>query len=331
MTSFSAFRIRNDAQGYRAGLEQMSPHELPPGEVLVRCLFSGVNYKDALAGTGQAPIVRRFPITGGIDVAGEVLESSAPGFRPGDLVLATGFGLGVSHDGGYADSLRLPADWLLAMPADLTPKTAMILGTAGLAAALAVEQLHQHGLQPGHGPVLVTGASGGVGSIALLLLAQAGHETQALTARPEQGERLRALGATEVLSPAQLGLSDKPLDKGRWAAVIDNLGGPVLSGLLSQMRPGGQVAAIGQAMGSELHASLMPFLLRGVSLLGIDSVNIPLPLRQRLWTQMAQAIGPAAVPLLLSRTIGLHGLPQAFADLLERRNHGRILVQIGKV
>jgi NADPH2:quinone reductase len=330
MTSFSAFRIRNDAQGYRAGLEQMSLHELPAGEVLVRCLFSGVNYKDALAGAGRAPIVRRFPIIGGIDAAGEVLESSDPRFQPGDLVLATGFGLGVSHDGGYAGYLRLPADWLVAMPADLTPRMAMLLGTAGLTAALAIERLHQQGLQPGHGPVLVTGASGGVGSIALLLLAQAGHETLALTARPEQGERLRALGATEVLSPAQLGLSDKPLDRGRWAAVVDTLGGPVLSGLLGQMRPNGQVAAIGQAMGTELHASLMPFLLRGVGLLGIDSVNIPLPQRQRLWTQMAQAIGPAAVPLLLSRTIGLHGLPQAFADLLEHRNHGRILVQIGR-
>lgn len=304
----------------------MQPEALSQGEVLVRVHYSGVNYKDALAGTGKAPIVRRFPITGGIDAAGVVVASSDSPFQPGERVIATGFGLGVSSDGGYADYLRLPADWLLPLPAGLTPASAMLLGTAGLAASLACIQLQNHGL-PRQGQVLVTGASGGVGSIAIRLLAQAGFETIALTAKPEQSERLKALGAAEVMGLEQLGLSDRPLDKGRWAGLVDTLGGAVLSGLMGQMLPGAAVAAIGQAAGTELCCSLMPFLLRGVSLLGIDTVNTPMPLRQQAWRLLGQSAGDDLQDLLHSRTIDLAGLPQAFDDLLNRRVAGRILVE----
>lgn len=327
MNKFQAFRIHNDAQGYRSGLEQLQLDELPQGEVLVRVQYSAVNYKDALAITGKAPIVRRFPITAGIDAAGEVIESSNSHFQPGDLVLATGFGLGVSHDGGYADYLRLPADWLLPLPSGMSTMSAMALGTAGLAAGLAVSQLQNHGLT--RGPVLVTGASGGVGSIALLLLAQSGFEAIALTAKPEQESRLKALGAAEVLDLEQLGLDERPLSKGRWAGVIDNLGGRVLSGLMGQMLPNARVAAVGQAMGTELHCSLMPFLLRGINLLGIDTVNIPLPQRQQLWGYLARQLKPGQINLLISQVIELGALPLVCADLMERRSFGRTLVQMG--
>lgn len=329
MNRFSAFRIHNDAQGYRAGLEELSLDELPEGEVLVRVQYSAVNYKDALAVTGKAPIARRFPITGGIDAAGVVVESRDRRLRPGDLVVATGFGLGVSHDGGYAEYLRLPADWLLPLPEGMRPKTAMALGTAGLAAGLALWQLQHQGLRPDQGPVLVTGASGGVGSIALLLLAAAGFEAIALTGKPEQTTRLKALGAAEVWSLEQLGLDEKPLSKGRWAGVIDNLGGQMLSGLMGQMLPNSAVAAIGQAMGTQLHCSLMPFLLRGVGLLGIDTVNIPLPQRQQLWEYLARQLRSEQTDLLVSRIIGLETLPQVCADLMERCHFGRTLVKTG--
>lgn len=327
MTQFKAFRIHNDEQGYRSGNELIHLPTLQAGDVLIECRFSSVNYKDALAATGKGKVVRQFPITGGIDAAGEVVESRDPRFQPGDPVLATGYGLGVSQDGGYARYLGLPGDWLVRLPEGLGPFLAMSLGTAGFTAALALWRMEQNGQTPAMGPVLITGASGGVGSIATALLARKGYEVAAVTSKQDQHERLLQLGASQVLDRRQLGLSDRPLDKGHWGGVIDSIGGDILAGLLPQIRPWGNVACIGMAAGQELYTTVMPLILRGVSLLGIDSVECPMNLRQQIWKGLSEQCDHPVLERLVSRVIGLDDLPTAFDELISGEARGRILVE----
>jgi acrylyl-CoA reductase (NADPH) len=326
MPTFDAFRIRNDEQGYRSAIETMAIDDLMAGEVLLECRFSSINYKDALAASGTAQVVRHFPINGGIDCAGEVVESSDSRFRPGDLVLATGYGLGVSHDGGFAAYVRLPADWLVKIPGDLGPFMAMALGTAGFTAGLALERMEQNGQTPDQGPILVTGASGGVGNCAIALFARNGYEVIALSGKPDKAPHLRALGASEVLSRTDLTLSQRPLDKARWAGIVDSVGGAMLAGLLPQLMPRGNVASIGLAGGSELHGTLMPFILRGASLLGIDSVACPRDLRQQTWHRLAEQLDRALLDQMISRVVGLQDLKDSFAAMLAGKTDGRILV-----
>jgi NADPH2:quinone reductase len=288
-----------------------------------------VNYKDALAGTGRGPIVRAFPRVGGIDAAGAVAQSRDARFREGDGVLVTGWGLSVDHDGGYAQYLRVPADWVLPLPAGLDAESAMTLGTAGFTAALAVHRMQANGQCPELGPVLVTGASGGVGSIAVNLLHHLGYQVTALSGKPELSDWLRGLGAGEVLARDALPGGDRPLEHALWGGAIDNVGGEVLARLTRTLRPWGSIAAVGLAGGSELHTTVMPFILRGVSLLGINSVDTPAALRAKLWDRLAQDWRPPALARICTEQVGLDGLVGVFERILRGQAHGRVLVEPG--
>ena len=309
-------------------LAEMSVDELSPGEVVLRGLFSGINFKDALAVTGRGRIFRKLPLNAGIDVAGVVESSSDVRFAPGDEVLVNGMGLGEQVDGGFAERVRVPADWVVAMPAGLSPREAMLLGTAGFTAAQALERMERLGQRPELGPIVVTGASGGVGSVAVSLFAARGYRVIAVSSRAELRAYLEALGAAEVVTPEALQLGSRPLESARFGGVVDNVGGELLAGLLRHVDLFGTVAAIGNAASPELAATVFPFILRGVSLVGISSTNCPMELRRELWRRLGgewkpprlAAIGTAEVPL--AETIG------ACHDLLARRFHGRVLVRL---
>jgi len=331
MLSYKAFRIRNDDSGYRAGIETL-PATVPGAkEVLIRVAYSGVNYKDALAGTGKGKILITFPLVGGIDAAG-IVESSTDGrFGPGDPVLVTGYGLSVDHDGGYAEYLRVPGDWVVPMPAGLDPRNAMILGTAGFTAALAIHRMLVNGLRPDMGPVLVTGATGGVGSIAVDMLGHLGFEPVAVSGKKELREWLQDLGASRILGRDELPGKKRPLEKAMWAGAIDNVGGDMLARITRTIRPWGNIASIGLAGGAELNTTVMPFILRGASLLGINSVDVPHELRVQLWEHLATDWRPPHLERLLTATVGIDGLPGVFDDMLAGKTHGRVLVDLGAV
>ena len=282
MATFKALRIfSDDGKTVISRIVDMQIDELDPGEVVVKTGFSSVNFKDALAATGKGRIIRRFPCVGGIDGCGTVVSSTDTRFRAGDEVIATSYDIGVAHDGGYAGYMRLPADWVVPLPKGMTLFEAMALGTAGYTAGLAVERMEHDGLRPGNGPVLVTGATGGVGSVAVDILAGAGYEVVALTGKESEVDYLKGLGAREVMLRNGLDLSRiKPLDKATWAGAVDNLGGEALSWLASTMQVGGTLASVGLAASHTLNTTVMPFILRGVSLLGVDSVNTPMHLRR---------------------------------------------------
>jgi acrylyl-CoA reductase (NADPH) len=323
-----ALRIHRNAGRIEARLETLTLGELGGGDVLVKVEYSGINYKDALAATGAGSILRRFPLIGGIDLAGMVVESRDPRFRAGDRVLACGCGLGETHDGGYADFARVPADWLVPMPASLDSRAAMAIGTAGLTAALALERMQRMGQSPALGPVLVSGATGGVGSFAIELLAACGYEVVALTGKPEAGEYLHALGARRLLDRASLEASDKPLAGAEWGGAVDNLGGPVLDWMLKRVRPNGNVASIGLAASPTLTTTVLPFILRGVSLLGINSVFLPPAERLALWERLAGAWRPRHLERIVTAEITLEELPQHFAPLLAGGRTGRTVVRL---
>ncbi|MBU0500010.1 MAG: acryloyl-CoA reductase [Gammaproteobacteria bacterium] len=327
MQKINAFRIHNDSEGYHSGLEEVGLGEIGAGGVLIETLYSSVNYKDALAGTGRGKIIRHFPLIGGIDCAGTVVESDDPRYRPGDPVLATGYGLGVSHDGGYSPYVRLPADWVVAMPQGLAPRSAMLLGTAGFAACLASLRMERNGQTPGLGPIAVTGASGGVGSLAVLLFSRLGYEVVAVSGKPERSAWLERLGAARVIDREALELSDHPLDRSYWGGIVDNVGGEILAGLLPQVDRGGNVAAIGLAAGHELITSVMPFILRGVSLLGVNSADSRHDTRLAVWERLSSLLDAQSLDLVLNREIGLDELPAAFDEVLAGRVWGRILVK----
>lgn len=326
---FRAFRIHADAEPLQAGIETLGLDDLTPGDVVVRVHYSSVNYKDALAGTGRGRILRRSPLNGGIDAAGIVASSECPDFAPGDAVVVTGCGLSETLDGGYAEYLRVPADCLCPLPEGMGLAEAMIIGTAGFTAALAIHRLEENHLVPQAGPVAVTGANGGVGQMAVDLLAARGYTVTAYTSRPEHAETLRALGAAEVRDVAELSAGEGPLGKTEWAAAVDNLGGEALSALVRRTQPFGSVASIGLAASHRLDLTVMPFILRGVSLLGISSANCPCALRRRIWARLGTDLRPRRLDAMHARTVTLEELPAVFDDLLGRRLTGRVLVTMG--
>jgi len=327
--AFQAFRIRDDASGYRAGLEDMRVDELSPGEVLVKVAYSSVNYKDALAGTGKGKILRQFPLNGGIDAAGYVAASADPAFKEGDQVLCTGCGLSETRDGGYAEYARLESKWTIPLPTGLTLREAMALGTAGFTAALSLFQLVRNGQTPEMGPIVVTGATGGVGSLAIDILTRAGFEAHAITGKVEQFDWLIGLGARQCIAREGLHWGQRPLETARWAGAIDNVGGDMLAGLTRVIRPYGNIAACGLAAAADLATTVMPFILRGVSLLGIASAGTARPIREQVWAHLAGDWKPAHLAQIANREVALADLPGVFATMLGGGSLGRTVVKLG--
>jgi len=326
--SFKAFQIHQEDGKVVSRFVDMNEDQLDPGEVTIRVAYSSVNYKDALAATGAGRIIRRFPCVGGIDLAGTVTASQDPRFAKGDAVLATSYDIGVAHHGGYAEVARIPADWVVKMPQGMTLKEAMTFGTAGFTAGLAVVRMEANGLKPGNGPVIVSGATGGVGSVAIEVLAKLGYQVVALTGKEPETEYLKSIGAREVMLRQSLDLAKiKPLDKSLWAGAVDNLGGEVLAWMASTMQIGGTLASIGLAASHTLNTTVMPFILRGVSLLGIDSVNCPMPQRAAVWHRLASDMRPSHLEQV-TRIIRFEQLPSVFDDFIKSRAKGRTVVDI---
>jgi NADPH2:quinone reductase len=326
--TFRAFRIARDESGVRGAIVDARLDELTPGEVVIENAWSSVNYKDALAASGAGGIVRRFPLIGGIDAAGRVLASEDERFKPGDHVLATGYGLSSTNDGGFSGLLRLPADWLVPLPDGLTAVEAMSLGTAGFTAALSILRLEKMGITPGRGPVVVTGATGGVGSVAVAALARLGYTVTAITGKPAERDYLERLGASEVIDRHELRMGTKPLEKATWVGAIDAVGGDTLAWLTRTMEYRGAIASTGLTGGSELHTTVMPFILRGVSLHGIDSAMCPSGERQEAWRRLASDMKPADLAAMRIE-IPLERLPEAFATLMAGQATRRFVVNTG--
>ncbi len=324
--AFTACRVFEEQGRVVPRLLEMEPDDLSPGSVLVRVHWSGVNFKDALALTGRGKILKRFPLNAGIDAAGTVESSDDPRFRPGEAVVVNGMGLGESHDGGFARLLRVPGDWVVPLPPGLTLRQSMILGTAGFTAALAVVRMELNGQRPEQGPVVVTGATGGVGSVAVSILASRGYRVTAVSGRPEHHAYLRSLGATEARTPDELQLGARPLESARFGGVIDNVGGALLAGLVRHVGLWGQVACIGMAGSPELDTTVFPLILRGVSLLGISSGNCPMPLRAEVWRRLGSDLRPPHLDAIVSGEVSLERVLEAAAALMERRALGRVLV-----
>ena len=324
---FKALVIDKDDAGYRAGIRDVDDSALPAGDVTVRVAYSTVNYKDGLAITGKAPVVRKFPLHAGIDFAGTVEASDDPRYKPGDAVVLNGFGVGETHSGGLAQKARVKADWLVPLPSGLTPRQAMAIGTAGYTAMLCVMALEKHGIQPGSGDVLVTGASGGVGTVAIALLSKLGHRVVASTGRLNEAEFLNSLGAAEVISRDELSAPAKPLGKERWVGVVDTVGSHTLANACATTRYGGAVAACGLAQGMDLPANVAPFILRGVTLYGIDSVMAPMALRRTAWDRLARDLDLAKLEAL-TQEVTLAGALQVGPDILAGRVRGRVVVNV---
>ena len=295
--------------------------------MLVRVAYSSLNYKDGLAITGKSPVVRKFPMVPGIDFAGTVLESSQANIKPGDEVILNGWGVGESHWGGLAERARVKGDWLVPMPAGMDAKRAMAIGTAGYTSMLCVMALQDRGVRPEHGPVLVTGANGGVGTIAISLLANLGFSVHASTGRLDESAYLRSLGASEIIERSELGSPGKPLQKERWAAAIDSVGSHTLANVCASLRYGGTVAACGLAQGMDFPSSVAPFILRGIALIGVDSVNAPMERRLAAWRRLATEL-PGDVIDANTRTIGLAAVPEAAVELLAGNVRGRLVVDL---
>ncbi|RPJ70653.1 MAG: acryloyl-CoA reductase [Acidobacteria bacterium] len=322
----TACRVFREQKSIVARMVEMPVDELTPGEVVVRAEWSGINFKDALGVTGRAPIYKRFPINAGIDVAGVVESSADARFRPGDPVLVNGMGLGETQDGGLAQVTRAPADWVVPLPDGLDLRSAMVLGTAGFTAALALHRMEVNGQAPEKGPVVVTGATGGVGSAAVSMLARRGYRVVAVSGRPEHEAYLRGLGAHEVMTPEGLGLGSRPLEAARFGGAIDNVGGSLLAALIPHVALWGNIAAIGNAAGPEFATTVYPFILRGVSLLGASSGNCPMALRAEIWTRLGGDMKPPALDQIVSRTVPLAEVIDACGTLMNRTALGRVLV-----
>jgi len=329
VSPFQAFVIRQDEnRKVVAAMESMAVDALDAGEVLIRVAYSSVNYKDALAATGAGKIIRRFPCVGGIDMSGTVVDSADPRFKPGDEVIATSYDIGVAHHGGYAEYARVPAAWTVPLPAGLSLFDAMALGTAGFTAALGIVRMEDNGLAPANGPVVVTGASGGVGGLAIDMLAGLGYHVVALTGKAHEEGYLKGLGAAEIklrdtIDPA----TTRPLDAGLWAGAVDNVGGDILAWVLSTMKQAGTVASIGNAQSIKLNTTVFPFILRGVSLLGVDSGYIGEPTRSRVWQRLATDLKPRHLAAM-TRTVPFAELPGVFHDFIEGRVKGRTVIAV---
>ncbi len=327
--SFRAFVINKTEERFTAQVQALTKDDLPPGEVLIHVAYSSVNYKDALACTPDGKIVRSYPFVPGIDLAGVVVESSDERFQAGEDVIATSYDLGVSHYGGFSEYARVRANWVVPLPQGLTLKEAMALGTAGFEAALAVHKLEKNGLTPQHAPVLVTGATGGVGSIAVNILAKLGHTVVASTGKQAEHAYLKELGASTILSREEVSAeSNRPLEKELWAGSVDSVGGATLAYLIRTTKYGGSVAACGRTGGTTVNTTVFPFILRGVNLLGIDSVFCPMGLRRELWQRLASDLKPTKLDTI-SREVTLDELPQVTASLLNGSVRGRTVVRLG--
>ncbi|WP_444994211.1 YhdH/YhfP family quinone oxidoreductase [Aliikangiella sp. IMCC44359] len=325
MTFLACRAYENGAQTTHR-IEKMSIESLSKGEVLINVCYSGINYKDALAATGRGQILKHFPLNVGIDLAGEVESSTDPRFEVGDKVLVNGCGLGEKHDGGLAEKARVPANWVMPVPDGLTMRECMILGTAGFTAALAIHRMAVNGQSVDKGPIVVTGASGGVGSFAVNILSNLGYDVTAVSGREELFDYLTELGATQVCSADELGLGSKPLEKARFGGVIDNVGGNLLSQLIAHTNLWGNVACIGLADNHKLDTTVFPLILRGVSLLGVSSTNCTMPLRKEIWSRMGKELKPNKFGTILTQEVKLREVSCVFDQLLDRKKHGRILV-----
>jgi acrylyl-CoA reductase (NADPH) len=324
---FKALLLEKPESGFAASLQSVDEGGLPPGDVLVRVEHSTLNYKDGLAITNKSPVVRTWPMVAGIDGAGTVLESSHPDWKPGDQFIHNGWGVGETRWGCLAERARLLGDWLVPLPAAFTSLQAMAIGTAGYTAMLCVLALERHGLKPGDGELLVTGATGGVGSIAIALLSKLGYRVTAVTGKLDEAGYLRTLGAAAVLDRAELGSPGKPLQKERWAAVVDAVGSHTLANALAQTRYGGVVAACGLAQGFDLPATVMPFILRGVTLAGIDSVMAPLQVRQQAWERLARDLDPAKLEAI-TEVVPLTAAIAKAGELMQGKVRGRVVISI---
>ncbi|WP_054940116.1 acryloyl-CoA reductase [Paenibacillus ihuae] len=310
-------------------VKPVAMEELPAGEVLIKVSYSSVNYKDGLASIPNGNIVRNYPFIPGIDLSGVVISSADSRFEAGQSVIATSYGIGVSHFGGFSEYARIPADWVLPLPDGLSLREAMIYGTAGFTAALSIQALEDHGAAPDKGKVLVTGATGGVGGAAVAMLAKLGYQVTASTGRTDEAGYLQVLGAEEVISREDVGSGAlKPLDKQLWQAAVDSVGGSPLAAVLSKITYGGAVAASGLTAGTAVQTTVLPFILRGVSLLGIDSVSCPAGRRKDIWQRMATDLKPEVLEALVDREITLDGLPAALEDILNSNIRGRVLVRL---
>jgi putative YhdH/YhfP family quinone oxidoreductase len=325
--NFKAFRIHDDDTGHRSGIEQISLDDLAPGEIVIKAVHSSANFKDALAGTGKGKILRRFPLVGGIDVAGHVVASTDAKFREGDAVLVTGCGLSETRDGGYSDYVRIQSQWAIALPVGLTLRESMILGTAGFTAALALLRMEENRQSPALGPLAVTGATGGVGSLAVDIFSRAGYAVHAVSGKPEHAGYLKAIGASEVLGRDALA-STRPLESTRFGGGLDNVGGNMLASLLAQTAPYGNVASAGLAATHELPTTVMPFIIRGVSLLGVASAGTASDIRNEVWRRLASDWKPRHLDRICTREARLEQLPDVFATMLAGGSIGRTLVTL---
>ncbi len=329
MQPFKAFRIHSeDGRSIEARLEEITLDDLCDGDVVIRGAYSSINYKDALAATGTGRILRRFPLVGGVDIAGTVVSSTDPRVSEGEQVIVNGCGLSETHDGGFAEYARVRGEWTTPIPAGLDARTAMGLGTAGFTAALAIHRMEQNGQTPEQGPIAVDGATGGVGSVAIDMLSRCGYSVSALTSKTTASEYLEGLGATEILDVNELEMGDRPLEKAIWGGAIDNLGGNILAWLTRTTKSYGNIASIGLVAGIGLSTTVMPFILRGVSLLGINSVEVPRDLRIAVWNRIAGDLAPAHLDRIVNREIALADLPRYFSDYIDGNVTGRTIVRL---
>ena len=329
VADFAALRVTRTAGRVQGAVTRCTLDELSPGDVVIRAEWSAVNYKDALAATGRGRLIRDFPRIAGIDVAGTVYSAPSGGeLRPGQPVLVTGYDLGTGHDGGYAEYVRVPAAWVVPLPAGLDTRTAMLLGTAGFTVALCLRRMRDNGQTPEQGVIAVSGASGGVGMIAVAVLAHLGYTVHAISGKPEMHDTLRLLGATEVIAPEALCGSGQPLRNARWGGAIDNVGGELLPALLAATAPWGNVVSVGLAAAATWQSTVMPFILRGVSLLGVSSANCPPAWRRPLWQNLVRDLPPAFLARMPQREVELQQLPEVFSAMLQRHSSGRTLVRL---
>ena len=327
MPTFRALLVSKTDTGQKAEFVDWTEDQLMPGDVTIRVSHSSLNYKDGLAVTGKGPIIRQFPLIPGIDIAGKVLSSSHPRWKPGDAVILGGWGVGENHHGGFSQVARVKGDWLVALPNGWKPQDAAAIGVAGYTSMLCVMALEEQGVKPEHGEVLVTGAAGGVGSVAITLLAKLGFKVAAATRRTNEAEFLKSLGATSIVDAAELNGPVKPLAKARWAAAIDSVGSTTLANILSMIQPEGSVAACGLAQGMDLPTTVAPFILRGVRLIGVDSAYTPMEIRRRVWQRLATDLRPGHLKDIAA-TITLDDLPGHFKKMLKGETRGRTVVRI---
>ena len=325
---FRAYRIFNEDNKIVSRWVDLSLQDLDPGEVVIRAAYSSVNYKDALAATGVGKVIRRFPCVGGIDVAGVVVSSTDARFNPDDKVLVTGYEMGVAHDGGFSELVRVPGDWVVHLPLGLSLHDAMTIGTAGFTAALSLYRLQQNDVKPENGKVVVTGATGGVASLAINMLSHLGYHVVAVTGKESEHDYLKSLGAAEIMSRSEIDLNGtRPLEKALWAAAVDSVGGATLAWLTRTKQPNGVIASFGNSGGVELNTTVLPFILRGVRLIGIDSAATAMPLRREIWHKLANEWRPPMLAVIV-HTVDFEQLPQVFQNMMNGNSHGRTVIKI---